>query len=503
MRSTLAHAFFFLLVSRAGHAQSPIQELPLSINAPGQSQLLPVISSDGKTLYFTRTRMGLDSGVVFDVWLSHVLGDTGFSDAEFVGGNLASSYGVAVTSVAPDNNTLYLIGKMKSDSPPDERLQVAHRMATGWSIPEAIHIPGLRARGNYTDYTFGPDQKTLVMAVDRDSTLGDRDLYVSFYSESAHAWSVPRWLGAEINSRQAEMTPYLASDNKTLYFSSNRLGGIGEVDVYRSVRLDGSWQHWSPPEDLGKGVNRYGRTTFYTEDAEGKFAYFSWRASQSDPAYLYRARVSHARAVALVRGIVADGAGKPLFARVRYERLSDGKELGSARSDPATGAFQLSLPAGEDYALRAEKDGYFPTSEHLDLRKLESFQSLERNLKLSKIETGVAIALRNVFFETDKSTLLPASYPELGRVKDLLVAHPEYKLEIAGHTDSIGSEQHNLQLGKARAEAVREYLVEQGIEANRLTAASYGATKPVATNATEEGRALNRRVEFVIEPGLH
>src|SRR5665647_568302 len=100
-------------------SQSPSQRLPLSINAPGQSELLPVISSDGKTLYYTRTRMGLDSGVVFDVWLSHVLGDTGFSDAEFVGGNLASSYGVAVTSVAPDNNTLYLIGKMKSDSPPD------------------------------------------------------------------------------------------------------------------------------------------------------------------------------------------------------------------------------------------------------------------------------------------------------------------------------------------------------------------------------------------------
>jgi OOP family OmpA-OmpF porin len=274
------------------------------------------------------------------------------------------------------------------------------------------------------------------------------------------------------------------------------------VDVYRSYRLDSSWRHWSPPENLGNGVNRYGRTTFYTEDAEGKYAYFSWRASMTDQANIYRAKVSHARAVALVRGVVTDAAGKPLLARIRYERLSDGKELGSARSDPATGAFQISLPAGENYALRAEKDGYFPTSEHLDLSGLKTFQSVERNLKLSKIETGVAIVLRNVFFETDRSILLPASYPELGRVKDLLVANVEYKLEIAGHTDSVGSEQHNLQLGKARAEAVRVYLISQGIDAGRLTAASYGATKPVATNATEEGRAQNRRVEFRIEPGL-
>ncbi|MDP4199236.1 MAG: OmpA family protein [Bacteroidota bacterium] len=499
MRNTLALAFF-LLATSAAQAQSAIEKLPLSINAPGQSQLLPVISADGRTLYFTRTRMGLDSEVVFDVWMSHVLGDTGFSDAEFLGGNLASSYGIAVTSIAPDNNSLYLIGKLKSDSPPDERVYVSHRTSSGWSIPEAIHIPGLHARGIYTDYSFGPDQKTLVMSVDRDSTLGDRDLYVSFYNETAHTWSMPLWLGADINSHSAEMTPYLASDNKTLYFSSDRFGGNGDVDVYRSFRLDDSWQHWSRPEELGTGINRNGRTTFYTEDAEGKFAYFSWRASTSDPAYLYRARVSHGRAVALVHGIVSDAHGKPLFARVRYERLSDGKELGSARSDPSSGAFQLSLPAGEDYALRAEKDGYFPTSEHIDLRTLNVFESLDRDLKLSKIEAGTAIALRNVFFETDKAMLLPASFPELGRVKELLQAHPEYKLEIAGHTDSLGSEQHNQQLGKSRAEAVREYLVQQGIEGSRLTAKSYGSSKPVATNATDEGRAMNRRVEFVIEP---
>src|SRR5207302_980401 len=101
------------------------------------------------------------------------------------------------------------------------------------------------------------------------------------------------------------------------------------------------------------------------------------------------------------------------------------KPLGSARSDPMTGAFQLSLPAGEDYALRAEKDGYFPTTEHIDLRMLTQFAALEKNLTLSKIEQNAPIALRNVFFETDKATLLVASYPELGRVKQLLAEHAD------------------------------------------------------------------------------
>ncbi len=244
-------------------AQTNFQKLPLSINTPNQSELLPVISADGKTLYFTRTRSGIDSSTVFDIWLSHVTNDSVFSPPEFVGGNLASSYGIAVSSISPDNNTLYLIGKTKSDSPPDERLYVAHKTSYGWSIPEAIKIQNLHPHGLYTDYSFGPDQRTLLMAIDRDSSLGDRDLYVSFFRRFTRSWKTPLWLGADINSRFAEMTPNLASDNKTIYFSSDRPGGIGDVDVYRSRRLDDTWQHWSMPENLGSNVNRAGRTSYY------------------------------------------------------------------------------------------------------------------------------------------------------------------------------------------------------------------------------------------------
>jgi outer membrane protein OmpA-like peptidoglycan-associated protein len=480
------------------HAQMRFEKLPLSISTPDRSEVLPVISSDGKTLYFSRVRIGLDSAPVFDIWMSHITGDTSFSEAEFLGGNLASSFGIAVTSVSPDNNTLYLIGNPKGDSPPEERLHITHRAAEGWSIPEAIHIPNLRVRGIFTDYSFGPDQKTLLMALDRDSSLGDRDLYVSFYDESKKSWSEPRWLGPTINSRFAEITPFLASDNKTLFFSSDRPGGIGEVDVYRSVRLDDTWRRWSVPENLGPSVNRAGRTSYYTEDAEGKYAYLTWKPAGGGQSDIYRVRVAHARAVALLHGVVTDATGKPISARIRYERLTDGKELGSARSNPTTGEYQLSLPAGEDYALHAEKNGYFPTSEHLDLRQLKAFEAIERNLKLSKIEAGAAIVLKNVFFETDKAALLPASFPELDRVKDLLTSQPTYKLQIAGHTDSTGSEAHNVELSKARAEAVQSYLLAKGIAPERLTAVSMGSTTPIATNTTEEGRAENRRVEFVL-----
>ena len=496
----------------SARAQNGFVKLPLSIDSPDQSELLPIVSADGKMLYFTRTRMGIDSTIVFDIWRSKISIDSNgsetFSKPEFIGGNLASSYGVAVTSISPDNNTLYLIGKLASDAPPDERVFVTHKILGGWSIPQPIKIPNLDARGIYTDYSFGPDQRTLIMAVSRDSSIGDRDLYVSFYKEPSPSgrgqgegtWTTPLWLGPDINSQYTEMTPYLASDNKTLYFSSDRPGGIGDVDVYRSIRLDDSWRHWSKPEDLGHAVNRPGRTTFYTEDAEGKYGYLCWRMSESDQSDIFRVNVSREQAVALVHGVVHDASGKPLAAQIRYERLgAGGSQAGMARSNPMNGEFEITLPAGAAYALHAERDGYFPTSENIDLTSLKQYEELSKDLTLNKIQAGATITLHNVFFETDKSDLLPASDEELDRVVQLLMDHREFKLEVAGFTDSTGTEAHNLALSKSRAESVVTYLTQKGIAANRLSAVGYGSQKPVAPNTTEQGRAQNRRVEFILE----
>jgi outer membrane protein OmpA-like peptidoglycan-associated protein len=234
------------------------------------------------------------------------------------------------------------------------------------------------------------------------------------------------------------------------------------------------------------------------EDASGKYAFISWKRSLGEQSDIYRVNVEREMAVALIHGTVTDANGKPVVAQIRYERLRDGTLLGTARSDPASGEFQISLPAGENYALLAERDGYFPTSEHVDLTNLTSFQSVERNLRLTKIESGVAITMKNVFFETDKATLLPASFTELDRVKELLSEHPEFKLQIAGHTDSTGLESHNIRLAKDRAEAVAAYLTSHGVAVERLTTIGYGSSKPIATNTTEEGRAQNRRVEFIL-----
>jgi outer membrane protein OmpA-like peptidoglycan-associated protein len=250
-------------------------------------------------------------------------------------------------------------------------------------------------------------------------------------------------------------------------------------------------------ENLGTQINTKGRTLYYTQDIRNKWAYFVHRTSTQDAAALYRAPVtSRSIAVVNVHGKVLDEAGKPLLARIRYERLSDGKELGTARSNPATGEYQITLSAGDEYAARAELDGFIPRSEHLDLRKTTFSIAIERDLILNRLNKGAIVRLNNIFFETDRSTLLPTSIPELQRLTTLLEKNPKLSISIEGHTDSLGTSEHNIALSKGRAEAVKEYLAQHGIASNRLSVEAFGATRPLATNTTEEGRAQNRRVQF-------
>lgn len=473
------------------------EKLPTTVNDPSYSEILPLISADGHWLYFARIRQAADGSSIFDVWRSEHTSDDSFKQAEFVGGNLSSRFGIAVTSIAPDNNTLYLIGKLRANTPPEDRVMATHRTKDGWEIPKPVRIQNLVVKSLYTDYAFGPDQRTLILSMASDSTLGGRDLYVCFLDEASNTWSPPQWLGATLNSKDDEITPYLAADGKTLYFSSDRPGAVGEVDVWRSERLDDSWKRWSKPEHLDNTINRQGRTTYYTEDAEGKYAYFVWRPNTTAGTAIYRtAAPERIIPVTLIHGRVTDETNAPIEAQIRYERLSDGKTLGIARTDPLTGEYQITLAAGESYAIYAEKSGYLPKSERFDARDVKAFSNIEKNLVLIKIKENAVVRLNNIFFETDKTALLPTSYAELDRLADIMKKEPTLRVSIEGHTDSTGTVEHNKKLSQSRAESVVEYLKTKQIEAVRLESKGYGPERPVASNATEEGKAENRRVEF-------
>jgi outer membrane protein OmpA-like peptidoglycan-associated protein len=205
--------------------------------------------------------------------------------------------------------------------------------------------------------------------------------------------------------------------------------------------------------------------------------------------------------VLLVSGNVYNAKTKqPLTASLIYQTLPDGSEVGNGVSSPVDGSFKIVLPYDKNYSIQASADKFFAISENLNLDSLVKvgYKEIHKDLYLVPIEIGQVFRLNNVFFDFDKFNLRPESYVELDRVVKFLNDYPNVEIEMSAHTDSRGSDQYNLTLSDNRARSVREYILSKGIAATRIVSQGYGETKPVSTNDTDEGRQLNRRVEFKI-----
>jgi outer membrane protein OmpA-like peptidoglycan-associated protein len=147
--------------------------------------------------------------------------------------------------------------------------------------------------------------------------------------------------------------------------------------------------------------------------------------------------------------------------------------------------------------LEAKSKGYY--SDRVLVEGNDSSSFFKHDFYLQPIELGTTIILDNITFDFNKASIHPESYPELNLLINFLQEHRNYHAEIAGHTDNVGIEEHNLKLSEARAEAIVNYVVEHGfINRKRLSFVGYGASKPIAANDTEEGKAKNRRVELRI-----
>jgi outer membrane protein OmpA-like peptidoglycan-associated protein len=330
------------------------------------------------------------------------------------------------------------------------------------------------------------------------------DIFVCFMKGDG-TWTEPKSLGSKINfDEYDEMTPYLASDEETLYFSSNRPGGLGDNDIYMSKRLDKSWQKWSDPVNLGSPINTENWDAFFTLDAGGEYAYLTNSVNTYGESDIVRVKLlekEKPNPVLLVSGNVYNLKTKePLNASLIYETLPDGVIAGNGLSNATDGSFKIVLPYDKNYSIRASADHFFAISENLNLDSLvkAGYKEIHKDLYLAPIEIGQVVRLNNVFFDFDKWDLRPESYVELNRVIDLLNQNPSIEIEMSAHTDNKGSDDYNYKLSDERARSVREYIISKGISAGRIISQGYGETKPVVLNDTDDNRQLNRRVEFKI-----
>jgi OmpA-OmpF porin, OOP family len=425
---------FFLLISGFLMGQKAPENLGSAVNSEF-SELNPVISPDGRTLYFGRknhpaNRYGVKGSETIagsqDIWFSEKVGDT-WSTARRLSEVLNRDQYNTILSISPDGQTILLKGAYVNGAYETRGFSISNRTTAGWTVPVKVDIPGYeqmsKGKNEYAYLTM--DGKAILLAFARKKNSEDDDLYVSFFEDGK--WTRPLELGEEINTKYSETTPFLSADGKTLYFSSDRPGGQGSQDIYLTRRLDDTWQHWRKPQNLGTPINTEEYDAYYSIAAKGDYAYFMSGKGSLGKKDIFRlaiespesagteglspksgvspegtspksgGKIGNAPAdaaigdsrfgnsstrsvtsqdsdpVVLVSGTVLNQqTGKvPEDASVSYEDLATGKVLGQAKPDPTTGKYKLVLPFGKNYGITAKAKDLIPTSTNLDLTTMK------------------------------------------------------------------------------------------------------------------------------------
>lgn len=430
----------------------------------------------------------------------------------------------ATAGLSSDGSVLYTY-KFKEKDGGD--IYVSNLIGNTWTKPERLN-KNINSKMHESSVSLSSDAKRLFFVSDKEGGLGDRDIYFSKL-EATGDWGVATNLGPTINSKYAEEGALIHPDGKTLYFSSKGHQTMGGYDIFKSTFENGKW---SEPENLGYPINGPDDDVFFVISASGYHGYFAsvkqegfgekdiykitflgpekppmlmnednLLASVTAPVTEFKAEKiqNTGPRMTILKGVITDEQTKqPLEAQIELVDVVLNEIIATFKSNSSTGKYLVSLPAGKNYGIVVKREGYLFHSENFDIPETASFQEVEKNIELKKIDVGKSITLNNIFFDFNKATIRPESANELNRLIKLLMDNQTLKIELGSHTDSKGSDEYNLKLSQSRSQSVVNYLITNGISADRLVPKGYGETVPVATNDTDAGRQQNRRTDFKI-----
>jgi outer membrane protein OmpA-like peptidoglycan-associated protein/Tol biopolymer transport system component len=403
-------------------------------------------------------------------------------------------------SISPDGKYLFFTGCNRPDGLGRCDIYVSRKEGNDWG--RAVNL-GKTINSEFWESqpSISPDGSTLYFVSNRPGGIGSYDIWKSTLTAEG-IWTIPVNLGAKINTIYDESTPFIHADGKTLYFSSNGWPGFGDKDIFFSrITTDGEF---SNPINLGYPINTFNEEIGLTVSADGNDGLFSSNMTGGGFGDLdiYHFKLPEAvkpLPVTYVKGTVKDKDSKALLsANVLVVDLKTNTAVFNDFTSEETGDFLAVMPLGSDYAFNADVPGYLFNSQRFELKENKSNKPFEIEILLERIKVGSNVTLNNIFFETNRYELLPSSMIELTILTSLLQSNPTIEIEIQGYTDNVGEDKLNERLSENRAKAVYNYLLKEGITAKRISFKGYGKTKPRADNTTEEGRKQNRRTEFVV-----
>lgn len=457
------------------------------------SEYFPTITIDGKQLVYTRRVNNFNE----DFFGSELTG-TSWSSSKGLPGNINTNQNEGAQNISQDGQWLIFTGCNFQEGFGSCDLYISYLTADGWSIPENL------GRSINTDAwesapSLSPDKRDLYFSSNRSGGYGNSDIYVSHRLPNGR-WTEPENLGPDVNTAGNESCPFIHSDNQTLYFTSNGHVGYGGDDLFMVKK--GPKNIWSKAINLGYPINTIENEGSLVVAADGKTAYYASDRSDSRGGldiYSFELRSDIRPAKTLwVKGKVFDKkTTRGLPSAVELTDLSTQEVLSKIQTDE-TGNYLITLPVGKNYAFNVNRKGYLFYSENFSLSHRDPDSTYNIDIPLQPLEANATVILKNIFFDVNMYDLRPESTSELDKVVLLLKENPTLKIQINGHTDNVGKPADNLKLSNDRAQSVVKYIVTKGIDIKRLSFRGFGANQPIASNASEEGKAQNRRTELKV-----
>ncbi|MDI9366367.1 MAG: OmpA family protein [Flavobacterium sp.] len=458
-----------------------------------RSEYFPSLTVNDSLLVFTRREGG---GEYF--YKTNITNPNILPKAVKIAGDINDEPFKGAITVSADGEWLIFAGNIDNNSHDNFDLYICYATPTGWSQPQNL---GTNINTSYWESapSISPDKRVLYFSSNRTGGYGGADLYVSYRDEKGK-WSKATNMGSDVNTLGDETAPYIHADNQTLYFTSSGLQGYGGTDIFVMRKsLTGAW---SLPQNLGYPINTIENEGSLAVAPNGVSAYYaSDRSDTRGGLDLYkfdlREDVQPYKTL-YIKGFVYDkNTSKGLPSNVELIDNNTGKTLMNVQTDE-TGFYFVTLPVKKDYTFAVNRKGYLYFSKLYELSSKIADSIYKEDIYLQPIELNKITALKNIQFETNAYQLKNISKIELDKLLQLLSDNTTIKIEVSGHTDNVGKAEDNLKLSTNRAKVVVDYLVEKGIAAQRLQYKGFGATKPLADNATETGRSTNRRTEFTV-----
>ncbi|MEQ9422772.1 MAG: OmpA family protein [Cyclobacteriaceae bacterium] len=464
-------------------------------------QYFPVLTVDNNTIIFTR-RLGTQPHNDEDIYVSSKNADNQWTEPISISRNINTRTNEGTCSISADGKLLMFTSCQGPDSFGSCDLYVSRKSGDQWSLPENVGEP-INSKAWESQPSLSADGRTLYFVSNRGGGHGKRDIWVSSMSPDG-SWGEPRNLGDRVNTKEDDISPFIHVNGQSLYFASEGHLGFGGLDLYLTEKQNGDWK---TPSNLGYPLNDHQDQASLFISSEGLKGYYSHEESDvlhgliSGQIYEFdvpvEARIKK-KSTFLTGRVMDSETNEFISAELELFELASGALVSKVNSDDVDGTYLVVLSEGGEYGIYITAPGYIYKNVNFNFVQKPLNEPEVLDIYLDPIKKGVKTVLNNIFFDYDKYDLKEKSITELGEVVKFLNANPGISIEVGGHTDDVGSDVYNKELSQKRAQSVVDYLVSNGVAADRILSKGYGSDDPIAPNDNDENRAQNRRIEFKI-----